>query len=112
MIPEFYDLLYKACSQRSTGYLKIMSGLVGRNITRSRDHFAKICRAYVAQTLSKEGFSDNMIAKCMGCSRSNIYLLKKVETLKLAGIAAAFNKRKYDIQFESNPRVVEMGGCI
>jgi hypothetical protein len=112
MIQEFYDMLLKACSQRATGYLRIMSGLVGCNITRSRDHFAKICRAFIAQTLSKEGFSDRMIARCMGCSRSYIYLLKKENTTCIAGLAADFNKRKYDIQFESNPRAVEMGGCL
>ena len=99
---SWYKILSQVCCERARGYIDIMSGLVSRDIRTSRDHFAKICRAYVAQTLSKEGFSDRMIAKCMGCSRANIYLLKKIETTELAGIPAAFNKRKYDIHIESN----------
>ena len=53
-----------------------------------------------------------MIAKCMGCSNANIYLLKKIEITEIAGIAEDFNKRKYDIHIEPNSRAVEVGGCL
>lgn len=103
---RWYKIQSQVCSERAKGYITIISGLVSRDIRTSRDHFAKICRALVAQTLSKEGFSDRLIAKSMGCSRANIYLLKKVETTEIAGIAADFNKRKYDIHIEPNSRAV------
>lgn len=109
---RWHNILSQVCYERARGYMNIISGLVSRDIRTSRDHFAKLCRALVAQTLSKEGFSNRMIAKCMGCSNANIYLLKKIEITEIAGIAEDFNKRKYDIHIEPNSRAVEVGGCL
>ena len=114
-------ILTKFCKLRSEILLEKVSRIVGKDVRESQDTESALCRAMVAWMLILEGYSHTKIAAGLGIDRNTVLSYrKKAEYLlynpeinpEFTRVFKQLNERKYDVYYRTNPRVVEMGGCV
>lgn len=114
-------ILTRFCKSRAEILLGKVSRIVGKDVRKGQDPEKALCRAMVAWMLIVEGYNHTKIAAAMGIDRITVlsyrkkaeYLLNNPEiNPEFTQVYGQLNERRYDVYYRTNPRAVEMGGCV